>query len=101
MKIIKKGPKSPKAKTYEFTCNGCKSLLKAKSFELREFGFKNDAGETNKKYVFMCPVCNCQKVIRRSEMKRVYTIGEIIDHLVTKVAKGTRKEGKVNGIGMA
>lgn len=100
MKIVKKGPKSPKAKTYEFTCGGCKSILKAKSYELREFGFKNDS--TEKKYVFMCPVCNCQKVIHRSEMKRVYTIGEVINYLITKIAKGARKEGKeVHGIRMA
>lgn len=99
MRIIRRGPKSKEeVETYRFRCHSCMSVLQAKSYELRRFGFKNNYDEPNPGYVFMCPVCNCQRVVRSSEMEKIVPINKVlgskVDELLTKAVKKLEKEGK-------
>lgn len=79
MKVIKRGPKEKKlVSTYKFTCHVCKSVLKAKLYEFRRFGFKNNAYDYDPGYVFMCPVCNCQRVVHASELKKITPVHAVL-----------------------
>ena len=86
MRVVKRGPKEKEfVNTYKFTCPSCKSILKAKSYEFRRFGFKNNLEDKDPGYVFMCPVCNCQRVVRRSELKMVVPVYKTVAGKVDKV----------------
>lgn len=85
MRIVKRGPKNKEeVETFKFQCHSCKSILKAKSYEFRRFGFKNNLDDTNPGYVFMCPVCNCQRVVRASELKKVVPVSSVVVGKVDK-----------------